>query len=163
MTRVSTGKGLGAGGASDRQLVAQVEAERRRMAVEMLRQLIERVESRLTQLQSFIPELSGSAVLDYLTTRERGYPELAGRLSRAHPHRTNVFDLDELRVNGQSWPTERLYELLHGGVAADEDSDGPNPPLARFLIGAVNTHGDIALSPAQSPQPFADRLSDYVT
>ncbi len=156
-----TGKVHAAHEAYNRQLVARVEAERRRMAVEMLRQLIERVESRLTQLQSFIPELSGSAVLDYLTTRERGYPELAGRLSRAHPHRTNVFDLDELRVNGQSWPTERLYELLHGGVAADEDSDGRNPHLARFLTWAVKAHGVMALSPRQSAQQFADRVVEY--
>jgi hypothetical protein len=153
-----TGKAKAVQEAFNRHLVARVDAERRRLTMEMLRQLIGRVEQRLEQLQSFIPAISGPAAQDYLTARERRYPELVGKLSRAHPHRTNVFDLDELRVDGGSWPTERLYEQLHGGAAADVDSSGHNPHIGRFLAWAEKKQ---ALSPRQSAQQFADRVVDY--
>ena len=158
------GKARTVADAYNRQLVARVEVERRRLTVDLLRQLSDRVENRIGQLQAFIPELSSSALQDYLTSRERSYPELSGRLSRAHPHRTNLFDLDELRVNGQSWPTERLYEQLHGGVAANRDPGDPsghNPHIGRFLEWAVKAHGPLALSPRQSAQQFADRVVAY--
>jgi hypothetical protein len=147
--------------AYNRQLVARVEAERRRMTVELLRGLIERVENRLSQLQSFVPELSSTALQEYLTIREQSYPELTGRLTRTHPHRMNVFDLDELRTNGHSWPTERLYDQLHGSVAADRDPNGHNPHIGRFLEWAIRTHGPLALSPRQTAQQFADRVVEY--
>lgn len=147
--------------AYNRQLTARVEIERRRLTVDLLRQLCDRVESRLSQLQSFVPELSSSATQDYLASREQSYPELSGRLTRAHPHRTNVFDLDELRTNGHSWPTERLYEHLHNSAAADRDSSGQNPHIGRFLEWAIKTHGPLALSPRQSAQQFAERVVEY--
>jgi Tubulin like len=147
--------------AYNRQLATRVEAARRRETMDLLRQLIDRVENRLNLLQTFIPELGSQAVQDYLTSRERSYPELSGRLSRAHPHRANVFDLDELRINGQSWPTERLYEYLHGTAALDEDSTGRNPHIGRFLAWVARKHGTMALSPRQSGQQFAERVVEY--
>lgn len=147
--------------AYNRQLVTRVDAARRKLTISLLRQLADRVENRLTLLQSFIPELASSGLQEYLVTRARSYPELSGRLSRAHPHRTNLFDLDELRVNGESWPTERLYEVLHGSVAADRDASGHNPHIARFLEWAPRVHGAMALSPRQTAQQFAERVVEY--